>query len=231
MKKRKFILLLSAIVMTTSCQSTTRKDNGQTLTEAPTESIGQSQNSDQDLSRYSTAYFASGCFWCTEAIFESLKGVKEVVSGYSGGTTPDPTYEKVGSGTTGYAESVKIYYDPKVISFGQLIEVSFGSQDPTTPDRQGPDEGTQYRSIAFYQNDTEKKSIEDYIAKLKKEKVFGKKPIVTEVTKFTKFYDAEAYHQGYEKKHPDNPYVQSVSIPRINRFKEKFPQLLKKDIH
>jgi len=157
MKTRNCIMLLLAIVMTASCQSTTRKDNGQALTQASTGGVGQSQNPDQDLSSFSTAYFASGCFWCTEAIFESLKGVKEVVSGYSGGTAPDPTYEKVGSGTTGYAESVKVYYDPKVISFGQLVEVFFGSQDPTTPDRQGPDAGTQYRSIAFYQNDTEKK--------------------------------------------------------------------------
>ncbi|MEX0275551.1 MAG: peptide-methionine (S)-S-oxide reductase MsrA [Flavobacteriaceae bacterium] len=185
---------------------------------------------DQDLSGYDTAYFAGGCFWCVEAIYESVKGVKEVISGYAGGTEDNPTYEAVGRGKTSHAEAVKIYYDPGKISFLELVQVFFGSHDPTTLNRQGPDRGPQYRSIAFYKNETEKKILEAYVQELNAQKVFGS-PIVTEITQFTKFHTAEDYHQDYEKNNPDNPYVQSVSIPRLNRFKKKFPELLKKGAH
>lgn len=184
-----------------------------------------SQNT-ENLKAYKKAYFASGCFWCVEAVFESVKGVKEAVSGYAGGNTPNPTYQKIGTGTTGHAEAVEVYYDPEVVSFETLVKVFFGSHDPTTLNYQGPDHGTQYRSIAFYQTEEEKEIIQNYIQNLEEDKVYDK-PIVTEVAPLKKFYPAEDYHQDYEKNHPDNPYVKGVSIPRLNRFKEKYPDLLK----
>lgn len=181
----------------------------------------------KDLFGYRKAYFAAGCFWCVEAIFESVNGVEEVISGYSGGNEANPSYEAVGSGDTSHAESVEIYYNPSIVSFETLVKIFFGSHDPTTLNRQGPDKGTQYRSIAFYQNEVEKKSIENYIRQLTQKKVFNA-PIVTEVAPFKKFWRAEAYHQNYERLHPGNPYVQSVSIPRLKKFQQKFPELLKK---
>lgn len=181
---------------------------------------------DSALQAYQTAYFASGCFWCVEAVFESVRGVQEAVSGYAGGTTKNPNYQQIGTGRTGHAETVQVFYDPKVVDFKTLVEVFFGSHDPTTPNRQGPDYGTQYRSIAFYQNEDEKTIIKNYIEQLTADKVYPT-PIVTEVSPFEKFYVAEDYHQDYEKRNPNHPYVQAVSIPRINRFKARFSELLK----
>ena len=176
------------------------------------------------------AYFASGCFWCVESIFESLIGVEEVESGYSGGKTKDPTYYQVLTGRTGHAESVRIVYDETKISFKKLVEVFFASHDPTTLNRQGPDIGTHYRSIAFYKNKNEKEIILKEISKLEENNIY--RDIVTEVKKFDKFYIAEDYHQDYEKKNPYSPYVQSVSIPRFNRFKQKASNYAKiKDVH
>lgn len=172
------------------------------------------------------AYFASGCFWCVEAIFESVEGVSEAISGYAGGHTKNPTYRSIGTGKTGHAETVAVYYNPKKVSFQTLVNVFFGSHDPTTVNGQHPDYGTQYRSIAFYSSDKEKKIIEETIKKLNKDVYKGK--IATEVTKHTKFYRAEDYHQNYEVRNPYNSYVRNVSIPRLNRFKKKFPELLKK---
>jgi len=175
------------------------------------------------------AYFASGCFWCVEAIFESVNGVEESVSGYAGGHTKNPTYESSNTGKTGHAETVAVYYNPKLISFETLVKVYFGSHNPTTVNGQHPDYGSQYRSIAFYQNGAEKKIIEDAIATLNKEKYDGK--IATEVTKLTKFYKAEEYHQNFEKRNPNQSYIKAVSIPRLNKFKSKFPELLKDSAH
>ncbi len=172
------------------------------------------------------AYFAAGCFWCVETIYESIRGVKEVYSGYAGGKTKNPTYSQIGTGLTNQAEAVEILYDPKIIEFKKLIEVFFGSHDPTTLNRQGPDYGTQYRSIAFYQSEEEKEAIENYIRKLKENNVFLNK-ITTEIIPLKNFYYAEEYHQDYEKKNPNNPYVRAISIPRLKRFKQKFPHLLK----
>ena len=174
------------------------------------------------------AYFASGCFWCVEAIFESLKGVEEVFSGYAGGTTTNPTYNSIGTGRTGHAESVEVIYDKSKISFETLVDVFFGSHDPTTLNRQGPDVGSQYRSIAFYKNEEEKEIISRKIDSLTNKNVF-KKSIKTEIKKLEKFYYAEDYHQDYEKLNPNNPYVINVSIPRLNNFKSKFSNLLKKN--
>ena len=173
------------------------------------------------------AYFASGCFWCVEAIFESVKGVEEAVSGYAGGTTNNPTYQSIGTGRTGHAEAVAVYYNPKVVSFQTLTQVFFGSHDPTSVNGQYPDFGSQYRSIAFFMNENEKAIIQKIKNKLNKEVYDGK--IATEVTKLKKFYKAEEYHQDFEKRNPNNGYVKSVSIPRLNRFKKKFPELLKNE--
>lgn len=225
-------LLTTMALMGLSCQSNDKENKKVTLVDVePIQTDMTAQLTPQDLSKYETAYFASGCFWCVEAIFESVKGVKEAVSGYSGGTEENPTYEQVGSGMTHHAEAVKVYYDPKEISFTALVQVFFGSHDPTTLNRQGPDRGPQYRSIAFYKNDSEKKIIENYIAALKDQKKYGDDTITTEVTKFEKFYDAEDYHQDYERKHPNNPYITNVSIPRLNRFKKNFTEYLKDGVH
>ena len=175
------------------------------------------------------AYFASGCFWCVEAIFESVIGVEEGVSGYAGGKTLNPTYEKIGTGKTGHSETVAVYYNPKKVSFKTLVDVFFGSHNPTTVNGQHPDYGTQYRSIAFYKTQNEKKIIEEAIVKLNAE-VYNRK-IVTEVILFTKFYRAEDYHQDFERRNPNQGYVKAVSVPRLNKFKKKFPHLLKKDRH
>ncbi len=183
----------------------------------------------EPVNGYDRAYFASGCFWCVEAIFESLKGVKEVISGYSGGTEQNPTYRQVSYGKTNHAEAVEIFYDPSVISYQTLVKVFFGSHDPTTLNRQGPDRGRQYRSIAFYQNQQEKEIIDNTIEELNKQDYDGE--IVTKVLPFQKFWKAESYHQDYEEKNPGDPYIQGVSIPRYNKFKKQFPDLLKDTAH
>ena len=172
------------------------------------------------------AYFASGCFWCVEAVYESVKGVDEVINGYSGGHTNNPTYEASNTGRTGHAEAVEVIYDPQVISFSTLVDVYFASQNPTQVNGQGPDNGSQYRSIIFYQNDDQKQII------LEKKEALSKilnKEVAAEVYPFQKFWKAEDYHQNYEKLHPENRYVQGVSVPRLNRFKAKMPELLKEN--
>ncbi len=171
------------------------------------------------------AYFASGCFWCVEAVFESVKGVKESISGYSGGHTKNPTYEGSNTGKTGHAEAVEIIYDPSVVSFATLVDVYFGSQNVTQANGQGPDNGSQYRSIIFYQNDDQKKTIDEKVAALNKE--LAPKEVAAEVYPFEKFWVAEDYHQNYEKLNPENGYIKGVSVPRLKKFQEKFPQLLK----
>ena len=171
------------------------------------------------------AYFASGCFWCVESIFESVEGVNEAISGYAGGFTKNPTYRSIGTGRTGHAETVAVYYNPEIVTFKTLVDVFFGSHDPTTKNGQHPDYGSQYRSIAFYNTIDEKNLIEAAIQKLNNE--IYKNKIVTEVTKFSVFYEAEDYHQNYEKRNPYDRYVRNVSIPRLKRFQKKFPELLK----
>ena len=170
------------------------------------------------------AYFASGCFWCVEAIYESIKGVDESISGYSGGHTKNPTYDSSNTGTTGHAEAVEVIYDPEVVEFATLVRVFFGSQNPTQVNGQGPDIGSQYRSIVFYQNPEEKAIIEKIKADVAKK---YDKPIAAEILPFQKFWVAEDYHQDYERLNPNNPYIQNVSIPRLKRFKQKFPEILK----
>jgi peptide-methionine (S)-S-oxide reductase len=173
------------------------------------------------------AYFGSGCFWCVEAIFETVKGIKEAESGYCGGTTKNPTYEQICTGKTGHAETVKVTYDPNVISYSDLLRVFFNSHDPTTLNQQGPDKGTQYRSVIFYANESEKELSKNYIKNLLDKKTF--KEITTTLEPFNTFYPAEAYHQDFEKRNPDYPYVKQVSLPRLKAFKNKTKDLLKKN--
>ena len=229
MKILRSLVLVAALLISVSCNSSSKKADQIAVTSK--KSIEIPEPAQQDLSSYETAYFASGCFWCVEAIFESVKGIPEVVSGYAGGTEENPTYEQVGGGLTSHAEAVKVYYDPKVISFIELVQVFFGSHDPTTLNRQGPDRGPQYRSVAFYKNEKEKQLIEGYIRALTEQNVYDGATITTEVTPFTKFYDAEEYHQDYERKHPKNSYITNVSIPRLNRFKQNFGEYLKEKSH
>jgi peptide methionine sulfoxide reductase msrA/msrB len=171
------------------------------------------------------ATFAGGCFWCTETIFESIKGVTEVISGYSGGKETDPTYKSVGGGQTGHAEAFQVYYDPKIISYKDLVRVFFASIDPTTVDGQKPDYGKQYRTIAFYSNNDEKTIIEQKIKEISGE---YKSPIATQVVKFEKFYEAEEYHQDFVKRNPNQGYVRAESIPRRERTLAKVKDLVKK---
>lgn len=173
------------------------------------------------------ATFALGCFWHSEEMFLELKGVENALPGYCGGTEKDPDYETVGSGSTGYAESVDVTFDPKVISYRQLLEVFFAEHDPTMLNQQGPDVGSQYRSAVFYRNADQKKAIEEYLASLKQSHKYSK-PIVTEVSPYRKFYRAEDYHLRYVQKHPDESYVAHVTIPELQQFRHDFPQLLKK---
>ena len=178
------------------------------------------------LKNYSVATFAAGCFWHEEAVFDSVKGVKEAISGYAGGTTANPTYENVETGQTGHAETVNIYYDPKEVSYATLVKVFFAGQDPTQVNGQGPDHGTQYRSIAFYRNDAEKQAIENEMKAIASN---YKKPIATQVKPFKKFWTAEDYHQNYIEHNPESGYVQYVSIPEIKDFQKQYPQLVKPD--
>ena len=167
------------------------------------------------------ATFGEGCFWHAEIVFQSLVGVRDAVSGYAGGTDTRPNYEKVASGKTGHAEVVQVFYDPAKISYETLVKAFFASQDPTTLNRQGNDKGTEYRSVAFYRNDSEKQIIESEIKRLTASKKF-QNPIVTEVAAFQKFYPAEKYHQEYIHYNPDNSYVSNVSIPEFLEFKHNF---------
>jgi peptide-methionine (S)-S-oxide reductase len=173
-----------------------------------------------------TTTFATGCFWCTEAIFQELKGVLKVTSGYSGGTVSNPSYEEVCSGTTGHAECLQIIYDPKQISFEELLEVFWESHDPTSLNRQGNDEGTQYRSAIFYHNAEQKEKAEHYKAKLDQSGAYNK-PIVTEIAAFTKFYPAENYHQEYYRLHGSQPYCTFVIRPKVEKFEKVFKDKLK----
>ncbi|MGI9547434.1 MAG: peptide-methionine (S)-S-oxide reductase MsrA [Flavobacteriaceae bacterium] len=217
------IVLLSIGAL--SCQQQAKKPDNSSNEIAEIDKL-----SPKELQNYETAYFASGCFWCVEAVFESVKGVEEVVSGYAGGEEENPTYEQVAYGRTSHAEAVEVYYNPKEISFFQLVQVFFGSHDPTSLNRQGPDKGPQYRSIAFYKDDEQKKIIDAYIKALTDNQVYDS-PIVTQVVPYTVFYKAEEYHQDYERKNPNNGYIQNISVPRLNRFKKNFPEYLKEDAH
>jgi len=211
--------LLFPLALLAACSS-----NGSTTQAGATAASTTEQH--PDLTGLSVAHFAEGCFWCSEEIFSGVKGVSEVVAGYSGGTEANPTYEEVSSGTTGHAESVEVYYDPKVISYATLVKVFFASQDPTTESRQGPDAGSQYRSIAFYDSPEQKAIIDAEIKSINASGQYSS-PVVTQVVPFKKFWRAEEYHQDFAKRNPDNPYILGVSKPRFDSFKEKMPDVVK----
>lgn len=208
---KNIIGILLAIITLTSCGS----GEAQTKTVLPTAQQGQQ-----------VATFAGGCFWGLQEGFSELKGVVKSTSGYSGGTKKDPTYEQVTSEITGHAEAVQVIYDPKVISYAQLLAAFFVMHDPSTLNRQGPDEGTSYRSIAFYRTAEEKKLIEAAIKKYNSN-LMHLQPAVTEVKKYDVFYSAENYHQNYVKLNPNSGYVQNVCGPKVQKLRSAFPELLK----
>jgi len=171
---------------------------------------------------------AGGCFWCLEAVFDDLRGVERVDSGYSGGSVPHPTYRQVCTGTTGHAEAVQITFDPRVLSFRELLEVFFAIHDPTTLNQQGPDVGTQYRSAIFYHTAAQRETAEQVIKELEAAKAWPA-PIVTEVTPFTAFYPAEAYHQEYFRLNGQQPYCRVVIAPKVAKFRKRFGERLKRE--
>ena len=218
-----FKKMIFSLVVATTLLSSCNAFSGKTVENKT------SEHTPPDLVTYGkldTATFASGCFWCVEAIYGSLKGVKEAESGYAGGNTVNPTYEEVCTHTTGHTETVQVFYDPNMISYQTLLEVYFASQDPTQVNAQGPDRGDSYRSVIFFRNETERDLAEATKKQLNESGKYSK-PIAVIIQPFKVFYKAEAYHQNYEKNHPENPYVQNVSIPRLQRMKAQFPQLLK----
>ena len=175
-----------------------------------------------------TATLAGGCFWCLEAVFDEVKGVHSVESGYAGGTKENPTYREVCSGTTGHAEVVQVKFDPNVVSYRDLLNVFFAIHDPTTLNRQGADMGTQYRSAIYHHNAEQKETAETLIKELNAQKIWDK-PIVTEVTKFDEFYEAEEYHQDYLVNHPTQPYIVYYDLPKLALLKKTFPSVYRDD--
>lgn len=206
------------IVLTLSCSSTTNKEekSGDWSIYPPTY-----------LEKLDTATFSGGCFWCIEASFEQINGVFTVVSGYAGGKKSTANYKLVSAGKTDHAETVQILYDPEVISYETLLDIFFTAHDPTQLNRQGPDVGTQYRSIIFYHNEEQLKQAEAKISELSP--TFSK-PIVTQLNSYKAFYPAEDYHQDYEKRHPYDSYIMNVSRPKIDRVKKKFKDILKEGV-
>jgi peptide-methionine (S)-S-oxide reductase len=189
----------------------------------------QPSESDAPGGKLEQATFGMGCFWCSEAVFDRLKGVEKVASGYSGGHVKNPTYEQVSTGQTGHAESVQITFDPAQISYAQLLEVFFKTHDPTTLDRQGNDVGTQYRSVIFYHNDEQRKLAEEFKHRLNAAKAFHG-PIVTEITAFQEFFPAEDYHRDYYRLHGRQPYCQMVIRPKIIKLEKLFGDQLKSKV-
>lgn len=207
MKRRNFLLAASAILI------------GRGLLH-PLPALGEVTHSKNEV-----AVLAGGCFWCLEAVFLEVKGVRKVVSGYSGGTVSSPNYQQVCSGNTGHAECVQVTFDPSEISYTQILEVFFSIHDPTTLNRQGDDRGTQYRSAIFYKSPAQKKAAQAAVAKLKPK---FNDPIVTEINPLDQFFVAESYHQNYFARNPGNAYCSSVVHPKVDKFRSKHPTMLKK---
>lgn len=222
---KKFLIPLAFCIVFLSCSGTGKKESHSSASDNVFPLIP--TGNPVPVPGEAVATFGEGCFWHSEIVFQSLEGVRDAIAGYAGGNTENPDYEKVGSGKTGHAEVVQVYYDPKKISYAELVAAYFASMDPTQINRQGNDVGTQYRSIAFYRTPEEKQEIELQIQQLTKAKKYDK-PIVTEVQPFITFYPAEEYHQEYILNHPDNPYVRNVSIPDYIGFKENFKGNFKK---
>lgn len=221
MKKLIFVgLLFSFLGTACSQQQNSVKKDGSKLNPTIEDYV-----KDKGYEKYEIATLAGGCFWCIEAAFARIDGVVDAISGYSGGTTKHPTYYEVGGSKTGHAETVRLYYDPAKIDYQTLLEVFFTAHDPRFPDREGNDVGPEYRSAVFYHNESQKQAAEAYIKKLLDDGVF--KQIATEVTAYSNFWVAEDYHQDYYEYHPENPYVRSVSKPKVEAVKKKFAEILK----
>ncbi len=176
---------------------------------------------------FETATLAGGCFWCLEAVFLDVEGVKSVVSGYTGGTSANPTYEKVCAGETGHAETVQVTFDPDKISYREILEIFFSVHDPTTLNRQGADIGTQYRSAIYYHDELQKETADKLVNELNKEKIWSS-TIVTRIMPLSQFYSAEDYHQNYYSRHPEQGYCQVVISPKVSKFRQKWANKLKK---
>ena len=213
----KYIIGLLLVFIQFSCQSQDNKSTFATIKEPIQMNVENGME---------VATLAGGCFWCTEAIFLELKGVSKVVSGYIGGTTTNPTYKDICTGTTGHAEAIQITFDPNVVSFGELLEIFFATHDPTTLNRQGNDVGTQYRSEVFYYSDAQKKLTEDYIALMTKEKTFSN-PIVTRISPASVFYVAEEYHQNYYNYNKTQSYCSYVITPKVEKLRKNYKDKLK----
>lgn len=211
-----FALPFSSCGQGTAKSNTKEKSTNKTVAEKQSDSLGKTE----------TATFAAGCFWCVEEQFKQLKGVLSVTSGYTGGTTENPTYEQVSTGTTGHAEACSIVFDPALISYKELLEAFFTAHDPTQLNRQGSDIGTQYRSAVFYHNQEQKKLAEFYINRLNREKVYGS-PVVTQVVPFKTFYRAEGYHQNYYQNNAEQAYCRLVVKPKVDKFRKVFSGRLK----
>jgi len=234
MKNSVLILFILSLTLTACSQKQTNKSSSI----EPTEDANTSKKAKTDVrkiaeyiegkdySNYKVATFAGGCFWCTEAAFERINGVVDVISGYTGGKEEYPTYEEVGREMTTHTEGIQIYYDENIVSFETLLDVLFVAHDPTTLNRQGPDRGPQYRSGIYYHNDEQKEAIDRTIAMLTERKVF-RNPIVTEVAAYEEFWTAEKYHQDYYELNPQNPYVAKVSRPKVEKVKKVFKDILK----
>lgn len=225
MKKHLFIFFISSLSVFFTGASLVLS-SGEKLNFCP-----QNQNSSKEMTMLSnkkleSATFGAGCFWCVEAVFQNLKGVESVVSGYSGGNKSNPTYEEVCTGETGHAEVCRITFDPEVISFSELLEVFWKTHDPTTLNRQGADIGSQYRSVIFYENENQKELAEKYKSELNKSGIFDK-PIITQIIKFTEFYPAENYHQDYYNNNSNQPYCTFVITPKLEKFEKIFKDKLK----
>ncbi len=218
----KFIVLLSFFTITAFGCNLTGK---QTVKKSSDKDISQMP----DTVKLETATLGAGCFWCVEAIFQDVKGVEKVESGYSGGTTKNPTYEQVCSGNTGHAEVAQITFDPSVVSFEQILTVFFHVHDPTTMNRQGADVGEQYRSAIFYHNDEQKKTAEKVKEDIEKSGLWDD-PVVTEITAFDTYYKAENYHQDYYNNNPNNSYCSFVIAPKVKKFYKEFGYLLKEGV-
>jgi peptide-methionine (S)-S-oxide reductase len=213
---KKLIFFTIFLITLTGCKQSSSQNH-------KNEKDNMDQSQDSNLQ---TATFGSGCFWCTEAIFERVKGVKSVESGYSGGNVANPTYEAVCTGKTGHAEVIQIIYDPKIVSYDELLEIFWKTHDPTTLNRQGADVGTQYRSVVFYHNEEQKQKAESYKIKLNKAEIW-EDPIVTEISSLKKFYSAEKYHQDYYEQNQNQGYCSFVITPKIEKFEKVFKDKLK----
>jgi peptide-methionine (S)-S-oxide reductase len=215
-----FLAVLTTLaIFSTACEPSTKQNNKS--------NIMSDDNNIPAGKKTDTATFGTGCFWCTEAVFQELKGVLKATSGYTGGTVANPSYEAVCSGTTGHAEALQIVYDPTVITYDELLEVFWEAHDPTSLNKQGNDVGTQYRSAIFYHNEEQQQKAEHYKAELNKSGAYDK-PIVTEIAAFTKFYPAEDYHQNYYNTHGSQPYCYLVIRPKVEKFEKVFKNKLKR---